>query len=774
LIELNNQEKINLDFSGHYENRLRLFKVQVLLSFFSFGVSIWKLVTLVKGLLLKNYDFEIYFWAYPFFHPLESSLFNYIFTGIAVGICGICFYFLDNKTRREFIKKKVALKKLSVLPLLILSLLILLAVFVLRNNSVIIGSFIVTIIPFLYLYEGTILKRNSTQNILLIIFLILISIEPLTLVIEPVLLMNEFINLDSETRIEGQYFRNFDYLRSLKNIDIEQFKLKMLLENSLAIPYQNLPQKQLDNVYDNQNTETYLRLKKIYKNNELEYAHQNMERGQINHIGQILNSINEYDLGKPLNTIYMQYGLGNTFILKWTMKLFGGTSIENYYKCYIYYVVYFLSFLLMLFVLFEETIYVLLGFLFLVLAFFVQGHIGFILAPGILPSIHFLDTFTLISLLRFLKCKKDFFAFLTLVLSVFAILINRQFGIILGLSSLLAFSLYTIENSEKKRMFYTISVFVTFFIFSYLFIQMGTGEFKSTFFYFLIGLFSWPAKSFVIVLTILYLIVSYYFLILLKLSRHVLKYIYVMIFFYTQGLLIYFYWSGLGNHLPAILPFSGLQLLVMFYMLEKEIVRINPKGHSILLELKEIILLFLLIGILVSVQNFYFSKIKFSKNFTNHKTFNWQFKNANLISTINPEPLKESIDLIHRYSKTGKNIYIISKYDNLIPFLAGRYNSISSFDLRWRLLTKSDTEIAINRVFEDKPEYIFVDEDIDKTDDPWANLFTDDFNIRERFARIGRYKELAKVFNGFARDYQKIETGGVLSVYERKASINSP
>ena len=87
--------------------------------------------------------------------------------------------------------------------------------------------------------------------------------------------------------------------------------------------------------------------------NFLENVFYNMSRGQINHIGHILNPINEYMLGKPIKEIYFQYGIGNTFIMKWTMELFGGISIENYYKCYIFYLIYFMTFLLMLFVLFE-------------------------------------------------------------------------------------------------------------------------------------------------------------------------------------------------------------------------------------------------------------------------------------------------------------------------------------------------------------------------------------------------------------------------------------
>ena len=42
-----------------------------------------------------------------------------------------------------------------------------------------------------------------------------------------------------------------------------------------------------------------------------------------------------------------------------------------------------------------------------------------------------------------------------------------------------------------------------------------------------------------------------------------------MLFIYTQGLFVYFYWSGLTNHLPTVIPFAGLQIILMIYISER-------------------------------------------------------------------------------------------------------------------------------------------------------------------------------------------------------------
>ena len=79
-----------------------------------------------------------------------------------------------------------------------------------------------------------------------------------------------------------------------------------------------------------------------------------MARGQINHIGHLLNPINEIMSGKPISKVYMQYGLGNTLAAKWIMQLTGRVSLDSYYKYYIFYIAYALLFLLMSYVIFKD------------------------------------------------------------------------------------------------------------------------------------------------------------------------------------------------------------------------------------------------------------------------------------------------------------------------------------------------------------------------------------------------------------------------------------
>jgi len=191
-------------------------------------------------------------------------------------------------------------------------------------------------------------------------------------------------------------------------------------------------------------------VKQFYNANILEYAHQNMGRGQINHIGHILNPLNEYELGKSSDNIYMQYGLGNTFIMKWIMDLFGGISIQNYYKTYVYYIIYYLSFILMLMYLFKDGTYLLGAFSIIPLCFFCKVHCSRHWAR-INSSIHLLDTSVIICLIAFFRRNNRAYLAIAIALVLVSTFINRQFGATLMVAMLVSLVCMCLKISAVKN-----------------------------------------------------------------------------------------------------------------------------------------------------------------------------------------------------------------------------------------------------------------------------------------------------------------------------------
>ena len=95
------------------------------------------------------------------------------------------------------------------------------------------------------------------------------------------------------------------------------------------------------------------------------------------------------------------------------------------------------------------------------------------------------------------------------------------------------------------------------------------------------------------------------------------------------------------------------------------------------------------------------------------------------------------------------------------------------FDLAWFQLTRKEVDRSIEVIRNDKPEYLFVDTDIDRplnteiiratAPSPFGEMRT------ESVQRVGRILEIRKVFNEVRKDYEVVESGILLSVYRRKA-----
>ncbi len=748
------------------------FDIVVVSSGIMVGSLSWNVATLFKSWLLKKYNLSLYPWTDIFYHPHESSLINYIFLCICMGIYGLIIYLvIDRKDAVSTNTKAIPATARYIVMLIFAATILMFSLKYLDRDSFIITALFVAIlfILLMFYYFAHVKKIHGNKLLLVLIGILylILSLEPVNLIIGPISLMNEYENTYSETLLEGKVVNNKSYLERLSPEDIETIKSFYILNNKSK---KEMIDKS-DNVDFNLNPDIKFKdmesLKQFYLKNKLEYDHQNMSRGQINHIGHILNPINEFTNGKPFKDIYFQYGIGNTFIMKWTMDLFGKVSIEHYYKCYGYYILYFTIFLLMLFALFKHNIVYIYGvFSILAASHYYWRYIGFILAPGIIPTVHMFDVIILILLLRFFRHNSVFFLGATILFAFLALLINTQFGMMLIVPLLVSLILYVIENKTHVRKSAWFIILVAIFAAATLVPSLiTTSKTEKLFTYFLLGLFSWPAPKLIIALTICYLAVSYAFLFFLKETRCYLKYVYIFTFLYTQSLFVYFYWSGLANHLPMVLPFAGLQLFLMIYILEQEF---DKSGKTMSL-IKVSVILAAVIFLVPGVRQFYNDKKEFQNNFTDHKVYHWTFDRAHILTTINPKPIENSLFLIWKYSTLRDNgIFIISRYDNILPFLADRYNYLS-FELAWHLLSNKEVNDTIAKINNKRPQLLFVDSNIDEeVIDPWSKVYSSDSVKNERISRMGRYSELQKVFAAVRSDYDYVEQGGLLAVYRRR------
>jgi hypothetical protein len=786
------------------------------------GILSWDLTTFIKIKVWGKTPVALYPWTYIFYRPIEGNLLNYLVVCLVLGACGLFVYGSKNWIRIE--RLKGSLQRRSnwwILLPAFLSLYILGSLFIKVSpleTRILKSLIILFLLPiFLFLAEEKVFQFNKAQKGSVIVMMTMfgiISMEPIQLIRGPVYLMNEYIDIFGETYLEGTKTSNQYFLENLDQRDIDTIKYFYDLKNKMesvktnalmnedveflhSFKFLNLSFSQqyieeMDNALDlaefislkgeDVSTKDFLdnlkridveKFKQFYLKNFLETIHQTMGRGQLNHIGHILNPLNEYELGKPIRDIYFQYGIGYTFLSKWVMDVFGGISIENYYKTYIFYLIYFLFFLFMSLLIFSDRKYSLAAFAILPICFYFSGYLAFILAPGIIPSIHLLDVPVLILLYYFFSRHNFYCGLMAALLTAVSIVINRNFGIVMSVSFLVSLFLYALENKEgKAKILWLLGTSLGGFIMGLIFWISDVGTGRNIFPYYLKGFYSWPAKPMIIWGTFVYLIGSYFFIFLLKEKKFFLKYLYIFVFLYAQGSLAYYFWSGLTNHLPPVFAFVWIQVLLTFYIIENFLVFNNRFLHILHSWSTKIILVGLGVLILSVGMKFYSEKELFRENFKDHSTFQWKFYRGKLISTINPQIIQESINLIQKYSRGPKpQIYVISRYDGLLPLLAQRYSAMPYFEMISFIYSDRERDEAIRRIETHKPEYLFADRKIqDPQRDLWSLLYRASFFQKERASNFGRYEILKQIFSRVSRDYEKIEEGELISVYRRKPS----
>lgn len=500
--------------------------------------------------------------------------------------------------------------------------------------------------------------------------------------------------------------------------------------------------------------------------NPLEYGLQSMTRGQLNHIGHVLNPINEVLTGKPLERTYFQYGVGATFLFKWVMDLAGGPSLQAYYRSLLLFVAYTLVFAATAIVLLRDTRHVLAAVGLLAASHYMLGYEALLLAPGINPLLHFLDLPVLLVCLAFFRTGR----FPALVTGVFgaaaALATNALFGGLVLIALCVSAGLYVLENPRGRpgpRILALAGLVAAAVAAVALVLPRTSGGAITA--QFLLGFFSWRPSPWLVLLTLVYLAASYLFLVWARDRRDPAKYAVVYLFVYTQGFLLYFHWSGLESHFWPALPYLGLHLLLMLRLLagSPSTARWEPR-----------VLVALLLGVALLVKlgadDYVAQRNGIKRLFARWETHRWPFPRARVIATADPAPLAASLAQIERHLGPGeRGICILSVFDNLLPFLGGRHSIFPHFDLQWALLTEDQRRRAVEVVAAARPRFVFVGREVEgDVADPWEDLSCGLGMNHEQDSARGRVRELRRVFEAIAADYVRIETGPLLSVYRRR------
>jgi hypothetical protein len=505
------------------------------------------------------------------------------------------------------------------------------------------------------------------------------------------------------------------------------------------------------------------------RKNQFELHWQILNRWVLHHHNFVLGPINEYALGKPLQEISAQYGFFNVVMMRWLLEKTGGISYQNYFqKWYAWWLVYYVLFVALAYLLLRNVYYVTLV---CVLAFGFINKIDYqflFLGPGLNPIRHFLDLPVMACLCWYLKTARAGVLVLALLFGLIGLVNNKEFGVFLVVALVVTLLVRDWQEGEHRRHPEVKWVVGAAVVLGLILLWGIPGRDIMSQYYHqgFLGFSTSRQRLYLIVF-----IISGCYLLLLRME-HVAnewKYLALFLLLYSQGLLVYGLWGGTDKHLlniSAVLVLSAVMFLKLVI------------DQSRLKVYEQVLVGALIVGALGFVYvpglfAYYTTKSEYEQVFATHRTYQWNLERAQFRSTMDPKHFADSVSLIQQYANPENGIYIISKYDNVLPFLAKKYSAMPFFDVPWMLLTENEISLCVESIKTKKPSYLFVDTDIER------NLNGEIVSARipfvsdlggESLLRVQRLSLLKEVFAAVKDDYGLEMSRGLLTVYKRKIS----
>ena len=504
------------------------------------------------------------------------------------------------------------------------------------------------------------------------------------------------------------------------------------------------------------------------KNNNWQQHWQIMSRGYIHHHNHVLAPINELDLGRSYKLIFAQYGLFNAYIMKSFMKFFGDIDYNTWEKVlfssYLFYI--FMS-LVITYLITKNIKYVVYMLVATLAAINTLSFLYLYLGPGAALPRHFFDFLLFFLYWLYLTKQKKIYFVLTLLTALCAVINNLEFGLILFLALCGVCAVKNWKNIISFKFNFEIFglgfLFIPVCIVVFLLLSNGSGDVANSF---LSGMLAFPIPTSVISGILCIITLGYmFFAWLLRCNYMNIAYLYLLDFLYLQALVVYWLRSYAPYHfLPFMNLFAFLLILVLYAVFKK-----FPRSEK---NISIITMLILLVWFFGSINSYFVSYKSFRTVFKNTITYDWTLPRTNFISTMNPSYFTDSIDLIHKYSPKDNGIYIISKYDNFLPFISQRYSALPVIDLQWYLVTEYDLRKILNKIVEAQPEYLFADKDLsfrnfeyDIVDPSSVNSYLHE----ESVWRVQRMKQIQKIFHYLEPFYEPVESSTLLTVYKKKS-----
>jgi hypothetical protein len=486
------------------------------------------------------------------------------------------------------------------------------------------------------------------------------------------------------------------------------------------------------------------------------------------HHAYVLLPVFEYSAGKPLQEINTQYGWMNVVLLATVLEWLGGVTLQRYlcawFGIYLLYYALFLGLTWML--LGRRPALAVSAALLACSGLSLMGFVALPLSPGWSPARHFLDVFVIFFFFQYVRYR----SWKRLAAGHAVALVGLANEMTFGLALLAALHVATLGRavleSKLPNLVDLVAVLVSA-LFAGLILMFGRVGTNHLLPYYLQGYMSQPLEPAIMAGLLLAAAAGYGLLWLSRGTTGYLRPVALLLLVYCQGLLVYYVWNTSRFHFLSLLPLMGLTMGVLLALT----VEANP-GFQRVGKLVGCSALALSTFVFVLGLGIYHgSRAQYERIFSTHQVHEWKFTRASIESTVDPAYFESAVQLLVKYAGGDDAVYIISKYDNIVPFLAGKYSAMPFFELSRFTITESEIQRSAELITRAKPRFLFVDTDVTRSFLPDAiDAATEyvGFLHGESVERALRLSALGEVFQRVKSQYELAEEGLLLSVYVRR------
>lgn len=508
--------------------------------------------------------------------------------------------------------------------------------------------------------------------------------------------------------------------------------------------------------------------KDFIKRNAVELLNQAKTGWFFYHHSYFLGPMNALSLGASPYNQTMVYGWLSTVTVGALLDRFGMMNYQGYFKVYFAaYLAYFTIFLFGVWAIFRQPGVVLFAAVLSISTLFLLGIELIRLAPGFNPLRHFFDIPTFYLFYRYLSQERKSYLIFACVLALFSILWSKDFGLFLSLSIGGATLLWSLRRRPIQRFPLFMGGFTILAALLLYFYPMPGSNPAAI--YMLLGVGSPPTRTTLILGALMAVNILLVMVILAK-QKEPYKILTIGLLFYSVQSIVYLIWYPKGHHILGVAPVHILLLVALFHgwITRDQDEKNNSRRQTL-------ILLPLLLFIYFPVAtNFYWKQHAYYKTFENHQLYNWPFEKASFMSTMDPSLFVEAVNLIKQYNQNDNGIFIISKYDHILPILAGKYSAMPYIELPTNLVSDREILVAADAILKNEPAFLFVDTDIGRVlnseipvkVDPATNIVSRLYG--EARGRVMVLQRLNDVYSKMADKYALCESGRLISVYCRK------